>query len=102
MEKSIFNHKNVNINTNYFRNSVNDNKKEIDFDSEYYKVDINKIKFMIYDFNKEMVINSNNKEEKKSQVEIIIENSKLRNKINISEDPNYVLNYFKTIFININ
>ena len=89
MEKSIFNHKNVNINTNYFRNSVNDNKKEIDFDSEYYKVDINKIKFMIYDFNKEMVINSNSKAEKKSQVEIIIENSKLRNKINISEDPNY-------------
>ena len=43
---------------------------------------------MVYDFNKEMVINAKN--EKKSQVEIIIDSYKSRQNINISEDTNYV------------
>ena len=43
---------------------------------------------MIYDFNQEMVIN-NNQIEKKSEVEIILDNYKLRKNINISEDINF-------------
>ena len=43
---------------------------------------------MIYDFNKEMVIAAKN--EKKSQVEVIIDAYKSRQNINISEDSNYV------------
>ena len=81
IEKSLFNNKNINNNLD----NNNQNKKEIDFDNEYYKVNTNKIKFMIYDFIQEMVVNNNNKEEKKSQMEII----KSKNNINISEDINY-------------
>jgi hypothetical protein len=43
---------------------------------------------MVYDFNKEMVISTKN--EKKSQVEVIIDNYKSRQNINISEDSNFV------------
>jgi hypothetical protein len=75
--------KNVTINNNL---NINEKKpKEENIDNQYYKVSIAKIKFMIYDFNQEMVINSN-KIEKKSQLEIIIEKFKIKNKINISED----------------
>ena len=89
MEKSIFNHKSVSFKNSGLENNNNDNKKEYDYHNEYYKVNINKIRLMVYDFNQEMIINSNNKIEKKSQVEIIIENYKSRNNINISEDSNY-------------
>ena len=92
IEKSNFNRKNVNVNIDNYNNDLkiknNDIKKQIDFDNEYYKVNINKIKFMIYDFTQEMAI-SNNKIEKKSQIEILLENYKSRNNINISEDINY-------------
>ena len=73
------------INNNYNSNS----KSEVEINDQYYKVNINKIKFMIYDFNQEMVIN-NDKIEKKSQVDIIIDNYKARQNINISEDTNYI------------
>ena len=88
IEKSHYNHKSI-TNIHHDLNNINENKKEIDFDNDYYKVNTNKIKFMIYDFTQEMAINNNNKEEKKSQMEIIKENYKAKNNINISEDINY-------------
>ena len=85
-EKSIFTHKSVNINDKNFLNINNDNKNAFIFDNEYYKVNINKIKFMAYDFIQEMVINENI--EKKSQIEIIIENYKKNNEV-LNKDINY-------------
>ena len=69
--------------------NIKEKKKKIEnIENEYYKIAINKIKFMIYDFNQEMVVTTKN--EKKSKVEEIIDNYKLRQSINISEDINYV------------
>ena len=80
-ENSKSNFENSNI-------SVKKNKIE-NIENEYYKIiSLSKIKLMVYDFNKEMVINAKN--EKKSQVEIIIDSYKSRQNINISEDTNYV------------
>ena len=86
--KSIFNRQNININETLQKNSSNLKNIYAELETEYYKVNVSKIKFMHYDFNQEMVINSN-KYEKKSQVEINIENYKSRQNINISEDVNY-------------
>ena len=76
------------IEKNNKENNVNEKKKEVNIENEYYKISIAKIKFMVYDFNKEMVISTKN--EKKSQVELIIDNYKSRQNINISEDSNFV------------
>jgi len=84
IEKSVISHKSVNINNNIGKNSST-HQLQIFIEKEYYKVNLNKIKFMIYDFNQEMVVNSN-KIEKRSHIETIIEKYKLKNKINISED----------------
>ena len=78
-------------NNTLIKDNENNNKnikKSNNIENEYYKVSMNDIKFMIYDFMQEMVISS--KCEKKSQVEIIINNYKSRQSINISEDINYV------------
>ena len=95
--KSKSNDKNAKIeekNINENNNKENDiivvekkNKTE-NIENEYYKISIAKIKLMVYDFNKEMVVSV--KSEKKSQVETIIDNYKARQNINISEDANYV------------
>jgi len=87
IEKSVLSHKSVNINNNIGKNSST-HQLQIYIEKEYYKVNLNRIKFMIYDFNQEMVINSS-KIEKKSQLETIIEKYKLKNKINISEDSEF-------------
>ena len=63
--------------------------KEENIENQYYKVSISKIKFMIYDFNQEMVTTT--KSEKKSQVELIIDSYKSRQNINITEDVNFSL-----------
>ena len=84
--QSIISHKKVIINNELLDNE--NNYKNDDIDEQYYRVNINKIKFMRYDFNQEMVINDT-KYEKKSQIDIIIENYKARQNINISEDKNY-------------
>ena len=77
--KSNFENSNISVKKNKIENIEND----------YYKIiSLSKIKLMVYDFNKEMVINAKN--EKKSQVEIIIDSYKSRQNINISEDTNYV------------
>jgi hypothetical protein len=44
---------------------------------------------MIYDFNKEMVINGTNEKDKKSKMDVIIDNYKSKKNININEDLNY-------------
>ena len=86
IEKSVISHKSVNIN-NIGKNSST-HQLQIFIEKEYYKVNLNKIKFMIYDFNQETVVNSN-KIEKRSHIETIIEKYKLKNKINISEDSEF-------------
>ena len=82
--------KESNSKSNYESNIASVKKNKIEnIENEYYKiVSLNKIKLMVYDFNKEMVISAKN--EKKSQVEIIIDAYKQRQNINISEDINYV------------
>ena len=59
----------------------------------YYKVNLNNIKFMIYDFNQEMLI-ENFKEGNKYKIESIINEYKLRANINITEDYNYNFHNF--------
>ena len=85
-EKSIFTHKSLNLNDNQNYININNENKKFDLDNEYYRVNINKIKFMIYDFVQEMVINENI--EKKSQMEMIIENYSKNNDY-INKDLNY-------------
>ena len=87
IEKSIFNSKCKNNNNNINKNDGTYRKKNYEYNGEYYKVNINKIKLMIYDFNSGTAIEDKN--EKKSQVEITIENYKSKKNINISEDSNY-------------
>ena len=84
IEQSLISHKKININETHKGKKIYMN----DLEFNYYKVNINSVKFMIYDFNQEMVVNNNNIE-KKSQIDIIIENYKSRRNINISEDANY-------------
>ena len=79
----LISHKN---NYLYLKNTINNGVSDV-LEHQYYKVNIKKIKFMIYDFNQEMVINIDNEKEKKSQMEIIKENYKLN--INMNEDINY-------------
>ena len=85
-ERSAFCNKNININNSF--NNNNNHRINDGINEEYYKVNISKIKLMIYDFKKGMAI-INKKNEKKSQMEVNIENCKLRQNINISEDSNY-------------
>ena len=56
---------------------------------DYYKVNnLNKIRLMIFDFDKEMIID-NDKYEKRSEVENIINNYKCRMSSNLDKDINY-------------
>ena len=87
LEKNILSNRKVIINNNISK-IIHHHKIDTSYEKEYYKVDINNIKFMMYDFNQEVVININ-KKEKKSQVEIVIENYNSMKNINISEDINY-------------
>ena len=71
--------------------------KEENYNYEgYYKVNINNIKLLVYDFNQEMLIEKYN-EEKQSEIEKKINEYKLKEKIYISEDNNfsYIYNYIK-------
>ena len=83
----IFNNKNINNNNNLNKNNPNNHKSNYNFYNDYYKVNINEIRFMIYDFHNEMIIDDKN--EIKSQMEINIEYYKSKQNINISEDINY-------------
>ena len=64
--------KNSIINNNNNANINEKKPKEVNIENQYYKVSISQIKFMIYDFNQEMVITT--KSEKKSQINVIIDN----------------------------
>ena len=63
---------------------------------EYYKVNINNIKLLVYDFKQEMLIEKYN-EEKHSELEKKINEYKLKEKIYISEDNSFsnLYNYIK-------
>ena len=63
-----------------------------------YKVNLNKIRFSIYDFNKDMVIELNI--EKTSKVESIIKNPKSRFSIEIKNINEYTNNLFNSIMDN--
>ena len=57
--------------------------------NNYYKVDLSNIYFMIYDFNRDMIVEAN-QEEKILEIERIKNESKKRNSIiNIGKDQNY-------------
>ena len=86
IEKNILSHKNITANNGLFKNNAN--KNELNYENEFYRVNLHKIKLMIYDFSQEMIITSENTD-KKSMVETIIENYKSRQNINITEDGNY-------------
>ena len=89
IQKDPINHRTENKNNNSQKNNNNNNlKSETGLDDQYYRININKIKFMIYDFNQEMAINYD-KIEKRSQVEIVLDNYKSRQNVNISEDDNF-------------
>ena len=74
------------------------NNKNNNINEQYYKVNIKNIRSIVYDFSRDKFV-ENTKEEKKSQVEIIIDNYKLNINISENEDenyPNYLnLNYSK-------
>ena len=90
LENNIFSHINVNINEdNNIDNfhKKNNIKTNYSYD-EYYRINLSKIKLMIYDFNQEVIIASEEKD-KKSKVEKVIEEYKSHQNINISEDINF-------------
>ena len=62
--------------------------------NNYYKVNLNKMHFMIFDFNKEMIIEGN-KDEIAIKIDNIINNSKKENEINLGKDENYPYFSFK-------
>ena len=82
-DKNIMSHKNVTGNNGLFKNNINKN-----YENEFYRVNLHKIKLMIYDFTQEMLITSETVD-KKSKVETVIESYKSRQNINITEDENY-------------
>ena len=70
-----------------------ENNKNYNYE-EYYKVDINDIKLLVYDFNQDMIIEKYN-EEKESEIEKKINECKQKEKIYISEDNSFsnIYNY---------
>lgn len=88
---------NIYVNSGY--ESENQKNKQIahkhDIFNSFYKVNLNKIRFLIYDFNKDMIIDADN--EKTSKIENIIKNTKQRLSIELKTTDNYP----KIIFDNI-
>ena len=65
------------------------NKIKEEIDENYYKIEgINKIKFMIYDFEQEMIVEKNTVKDNKSEVENIIIQYKLKLPIGMEKDIN--------------
>ena len=90
IENNIFSHINVNINDNGRNDNFQkkNNIKKNNSNDEYYRINLSKIKLMIYDFTQEVIIASDEKD-KKSKVEKVIEEYKSHQNINISEDINF-------------
>ena len=98
-EKSInskdnINNKNESINENNDFNKKDENfgensrKKGILFNL-YYKVNLSKIKYLIYDFHKEAIIEDKNENNHISKIENILNNYKNEFSINIEKDETY-------------
>ena len=67
----------------------NMNKLKEEIDGNYYKIEgINKIKFMIYDFEQEMIVEKNISKDVKSEVENIIIQYKLKLPLGMEKDIN--------------
>ena len=63
------------------------NKIKEEIDGNYYKIEgINKIKFMIYDFDQEMIVEKNTAKDVKSEVENIVMQYKLKLPIGMEKD----------------
>ena len=77
----------TNIIKNYLKNKNPSIKNNNNFYEQYYKVNVKIIKFIVYDFNKEKFVE--NKDEKKSQIENIIDNYKINKNMYTNEDENY-------------
>ena len=80
-----------NVYTNSGYESENQRNKQIahkhDMFNSFYKVNLNKIHFLIYDFNKDMIIDAEN--EKTSKIENIIRNTKQRLSVELKSTDNY-------------
>ena len=81
--------KNINYNSGY--ESENQRNKQIankyDMLNSFYKVNLNKIHFLIYDFNKDMIIDATY--EKSSKIENIIKNTRQRLSVELKNTDNY-------------
>ena len=71
--------------------------KEKDIFNSYYKVNLNNMHFMIFDFNKDMIIEGNKKEIILKMENIIHSFKNKENAINIGKDERYPIISFKTI-----
>ena len=94
IDKNILSHKNITSNNGLKNNGY---KNGLNYENEFYRVNLHKIKLMIYDFNQEVIITSENVD-KKSKVETVIESYKSRQNINITEDgyyPNFSIDKFR-------
>ena len=78
--------KKVNINNTIFRNSL---KKKSNLFNLYYKVKLDKITLMVYDFNKEAIIVDKNNFENSSKVENILNNYRNQFPIYLEKDETY-------------
>ena len=68
---------------------INDKNKKENINKEYYRVNrLDKIKFMIFDFEQEMVIEKGDPKENKSEIENILINYKLKKSIFTDKDGN--------------
>ena len=87
----------INNNKDNINNDVVQQSVKIQNNSNYYKVNLNHIHFMIYDFNKESIVVEKDKKIITSKIENIMKNLKNQNSIEIGKDENYPYISFKNI-----
>ena len=81
--------KKIQFNSNTIIQQQTKRYQNINTFNNYYKVDLSNIYFMIYDFNRDMIVEAN-EEEKILEIERIKDESKRKNNvINIGKDQNY-------------
>ena len=83
--KNVYNEKDIKIINNIGTKNINYKNNSYE---EYYKVNMKNIKYVIYDFSKEVLIEGK-KDDKKSQVDYIIDSFKTNKYVYMSEDDNY-------------
>ena len=90
---------NSNSNSNYnskIKNTKIQEKEKKNFFKSFHKVNLNNIYLLIYDFNKEMIIEKNEKEYK-TKIEEILNNIKKKKSIDIGRDEDFPFYSYKNI-----